>query len=504
MSVRTKLAGAADWVRKALAGEARETGVAFAEADTARWGIKPYYADDLLASKALRLSVYRDMLRDATVKAAYLSRVFPVMATDWDVRPADYDARRRPEADDPNVEAADFSRYVLKRLPGTGMLQLVASLARSLVDGFAIVEKVLAPIERGRWAGKVGLAGLKAKDVDSWDFEVDEYLNVVSLRQQVRGEWLSRDRTRFIVVSWLPCYENPLGQSEFRAAYRAFWVKDNAWKFRAIFLEALAKGRRKVVYPADQGESGRRNAEALLTKLQESLGYAIPSDLQVELVELATAPADVFASAIADCDKEITVGLTGATLQMLEGAETGALRATETHARTSRPWTWIVGEWIAAAIQSDLVGPLHGLNFALDEPPEFYWRWEKENSQAAAQALEALQRMGLKIPAWYVNEQFDVPTPEEDDEVLAPAAAASPFGPGAGLLGLPSSSAGMGLPSEPPPPDAGPAAMAGDGDPLSAAERRALARVPAANQALAEAILGQVRRKKAPRRSARF
>jgi hypothetical protein len=29
--------------------------------------------------------------------------------------------------------------------------------------------------------------------------------------------------------------------------------------------------------------------------------------------------------------------------------------------------------------------------------------------------------MGLKIPAWYLYEQFDVPPPEEEDEVLAPA-----------------------------------------------------------------------------------
>jgi len=498
VSARDQLAKAADWVARALRGQDRETGVAFAEADTARWGIKPYYADDLLASKALRLSVYRDMMRDATVKAAYLSRVFPVMATDWDVRPADYDARRRPDDDDPNVEAADFLRYVLRRLPGTGMLQLVFDLSRALVDGFAVIEKVLAPIERGRWAGRVGLAGLKAKDVDTWDFEVDEYLNIISLKQQVRGEWVTRDRTRFIVVSWLPCYANPLGQSEFRAAYRAFWVKDNAWKFRAIFLEALSKGRRKVVYPADQGDAGRQSAENLLTQLQESLGFAIPSDLQVDLVELATAPADVFASAIADCDKEIVVGLTGATLQMLEGAETGALRATETHARTSRPWTWIVGEWIAAAIQSDLVGPLHGLNFALDEPPEFYWRWTKQDAGPASETLERLQRMGVAIPAWYVNEQFDVPTPEEDDEILAPAAAtalASPFGAG-GLLGL---SGRAGLPPEPPPTETdAPAEFAGDAPAgaLSAAERRALARVPAANKALAEAILGQARRKK--------
>jgi len=481
VTLKTRLAGAADWVAKALRGEARETGVAFSRADTARYGIKPYYADDLLASKALRLSVYRDMMRDPVVKAGYLGRVFTVLATDWDVRPAGYDVRRPPAADDPNVEAADFARHVLTRLPGVGMLGLFWDLAQALVDGFAVVEKVLAPIERGRWAGKIGLAGLKPKDVDTWDFETDEYLNVTTLKQQVDGVWYDRPRDRFVVFSWLSRFANPLGQSEFRAAYRAFWVKDNAWKFRAMYLEALAKGRRRVTYPAEQGAAGLAAAEALLARLQESLGFAIPSDLQVELVDMATAPADAFSRGIADCDKEIVVGLTGATLQVLEGQETGALRATETHRRTSEPWAWVLGEWIAAAVQSDLVGPLHGLNFTLDDPPQFYWRWVKEGSPDAVTALEGLQRMGLRIPAWYVAEQFDVPLPEEDDEVLTPAAA-PPAGGGGMLFGN----------------TAAPAARFAEDPPetLGAAERRALARVPEANRALARSILGQVRRKK--------
>lgn len=86
VSVRAKLAGAVDWVTRALAGERPEVGVAFDRADMARWGIKPYYGDDLLKSKALRLSVYRDMLRDPVVKAGYLGRVFAVCATDWDLQ----------------------------------------------------------------------------------------------------------------------------------------------------------------------------------------------------------------------------------------------------------------------------------------------------------------------------------------------------------------------------------------------------------------------------------
>jgi len=471
-----------EWLSRGQA----EVGTVFSEVEWAKWGIKPYFADDLLRTKGCSLKVYRDMMRDPAVKAGVYNRVFPVMATDWDVRPANYDARRRSEEDDPDVEAAEFVRWNLARLPRAGTMQLFFDLSQALVDGFAVVEIVLEAVTRGQWVGKVGLKALKAKDVETWDFDVDSFLNVQGLKQQVLGKWEPRERERFIVFSWLPRFSSPLGQSEFRAAYRAFWLKDTAWKFRAIYAETIAKGRRKVTYPAEQGEAGRKNAEKLLERLQESLGFAVPSDLSMELLEMTLAPQAVFESLIADCDKEIILGLTGATLQVLEGAETGAFRATETHRKTSHPWVYVFGKFLAAAIQEDLVAPLHALNFALEEAPLFYWRWVDEGRQGESETLERFQRMGLKIPAWYVREKFDVPAPEEDDEILEPA----PAVPGMGAIfsnrGVPVSSFSGTAPGQ----------AAEFADPTGA-ERRALEKVPAAQRALARTILDQVRRKKA-------
>jgi phage gp29-like protein len=432
MSIREKIGAAAAWfadLAGGVKGEKRaegETGVAFIEAAWAKFGIKPYRADDLLKSKALRLVVYREMMRDPVVKAALRNRVYSVMTADWDVRPAGLDRRSKPDPADPRVQAADFIRACVATPKGRWP-KLLFDLSQALVDGFAVVEKVYAQIEDGPWAGKIGLAALKAKDVDTWDFDCDEYMNVTGLKQQVWGVWEERDRAKFIVFSWLPQFENPLGQSEFRAAYRAFWLKDMAFKFRAIYLETIAKGKQKVTYQADQGADGLKKAQKLLDVMQNSIGMAIPSDLAVEIVEYAVAPEQAFEAFQARCDREIVVGLQGAVLQMLEGENTGALRATETHRRTAEPWTAVFAAFVEAAIQDDLVADLVGKNFAGVEAPEVYFHWDREDQDQHSQVLERLQKMGLKIPAWFLYEQFNVPQPEPEDEVLEAPKPLSPF-----------------------------------------------------------------------------
>jgi hypothetical protein len=440
MNIRQKISGAAAWfadLAGGVKGEKRaegETGVAFAEAAWAKWGVKPYRADDLLKSKALRLSVYREMMREPVVKAAIRNRIFKIMVCDWDLRPAGYDRRRAMKPEDPRVRATDFVRAQLEN-PEDRWPKLLFDLTQSLCDGFAVVEKNFTVIEEGPWAGLVGLAGLKSKDTQDWDFDCDEFLNVKNLKQQVLGVWSDRDPKKFIVMSWLPQFENPLGQSEFRAAYRAFWLKDTVHKFRAIYLESLAKGKQKVTYQADQGADGLKKAKALLDLLQNSIGMAIPSDLQVEIVEMAVAPDSAFQNAIEGYDKEIVIGLEGAVLQMLEGSNTGAFRATETHRATSEPWTEVVAIFLKAAIQRDLVADLVRANFAGVEPPKIYFHWDGGAREASSVVLDRAWRMGVKIPAWHVYESLGIPKPEPEDEVLEPPTVTAGFGirdPGSG------------------------------------------------------------------------
>jgi hypothetical protein len=432
LTIRQKIGDAAAAVAGWFRAHSGETGVAFPETIWAKWGIKPYRADDLLKSKALRLETYREIMRDPVAKAAMYNRVFAAMTTEWDCRPAGYDRRKPLDAGDPNVQAAQFVRISLGQPKGR-WAKLLYDLSRALVDGFAIIEKKYEVLETGPWAGKVGIARLAAKDVQDWDFECDEYMNVTGLKQQVQGVWYDRDRARFIVFSWLPAFENPLGQSEFRACYRAFWLKDTCFKFRAMYAEWVAKGRRKVTYPADQGAEGLAKATKLLELLENSIGMAIPSDLQVELIEQAVAPDAVFENFIGRCDKELVTGLEGAALQMLEGDKTGALRATETHRQTTQPWLRVFAIFLEAVIQDDLVADLVDANFAGAEAPEIYFRWTGEDLEPLSRTLKILQEMGLRIPAWYLYEQFDVPQPETEDEVLEPRPVANPFGlPGRG------------------------------------------------------------------------
>lgn len=488
MSIREKLSGAISWLSGAT-GEKRaegETGIAFVESKWALWGIKPYRADDLLKSKALRLEVYRDLMREPVVKAAILNRTFAAMTLAWDVRVPGADRREKVLPDDPRKQAQEFIRNILGE-PEDRWPKLIFDLSQALRDGFAIIEKVYGVIEDGPFAGKIGVERLAAKDVDTWDFECDEFMRVTKLKQQVWGVWEDRDPSKFIVFSWLPAFENPLGQSEFRAAYRAAWLKDSTHKFRAMYLEVLAKARRKVTYQADQGADGLKKAQKLLDVMENSIGMALPSDLQIELLEVAVAPTEAFESAQARYDKEIVIGLEGAVLQMLEGSNTGAFRATETHRAVTEPWARVLGIFLQAAIQKELVADLVKLNFAgLAAPPKVYFRWTRADLADLAAILKTLVvDCGAKVPAWYIYEEFSIPQPEEGDEILerqaAPAFITAGTGNGERGTGKDENAAAM--------------ADAGDeADPRDELIARAVARAPEAYRSLFENLKKKARK----------
>ena len=388
----------------------------------ASWNLKPYAPDGLVSDRKKGTGLYRDMLREPYVKGAILKKILAVVTRAWFVQPGSDD-----EAD---AEIAAYVEWALKGARGLFRDDL-RKVLWALVTGVSINEMVFrGPTGRGRFGDKIGLEAIKDKDPDDFDFNCDDFGNVEDLVQFPHtSDEVTLDPEKFIIFSHLPIYGNPWGTSDFRAAYRAFWIKDVSWKFRAIFLERYGSPTVIVKFPADDEESAKK-AREIVQSWQNETGLAIPETLAVEILKNMTAGDDVYKSAMADLNNEIIIGIQGAVLHMLEGAKTGSRAATQTHAETASVFTDYLGAILEEVVNERLIRTLVDFNYDVRET---YPRWQfvkpKGDLKGRAEVLRiVVKEMGVPISLKQIREEFGIAEPEDGEELLSPPRAApSPF-----------------------------------------------------------------------------
>ncbi len=408
---------------------------------------------------------YPIMLKEPHVKSALLSKVFAVASLDIQVQAG---GDRGVDRD-----AADFVKYALKASKG-GTREIVKKiLMGGLIAGFSVSDKLRAPVKRGRWAGKWGLKELKSKDPENIQLLGDEFRNITGVRdRRTQDEF---HPSNFVIFQHLSLYENATGMSDLRAAYRAFWLKNTAWQLRAIGMERYGLPIMKGTYvPSDDAQ--RVELEAKLPLLRSQSWINLPEGAKVEALDIASRSQADFASAIADLNEEIVIGITGAFLQMLGGQVTDGRGDSKVHRGNAELLQWelaaAVGDIVTDQIVPDLVDP----NFEGAERPIVTFGGVNDNEMAASITIDqGLLNMQVPLSKAEVYQRYGRQEPTDDDDKLMPAAL------GAGPLGL---AAGGLLPSGPSPgvpqfdeqgnPVAGGAAAVASGPPIAIDKSKAI------------------------------
>lgn len=376
------------------------------------------YIDSVVGETAIMRAAYRQMMRDPTVKAALLSKLFSVASLDVSVNPA---------SDSPgDVRAADFVSHCLTRVHG-GLRGIAESiLLPGLVEGYSLCEKVWALEDRsGPWKGKVICKDLKAKDPDTYTLEGDAYKNVTTILAGAYNAYEEFDVRDFVLYRHLSMYSNATGMPDLRAAYRAYWMIDTAWKLRSIFLEKWATPYLVGKYkdPGDEND--------LRLSLEEAKGQnfvTVPDTVMIEAVDLSVKGTADFRDAILDLQHEVMLGITGAFLQAMEGVKTGARSIGEVHQSTAELLIWHLAKSLSDILQEQLVPDLIDFNFV---PGTGYPSLELGGINDAdllisTQVDEALQRMGLRLSEKDSYKRYRRSKPLDETDVLMPAMPAAP------------------------------------------------------------------------------
>ncbi len=247
---------------------------------------------------------YRRMLSDPQVKACLQTKKFAALSQSWEV----HAASESPE----DLQIAAFVRSALLNMRGS-VLDTLYDLLDALAFGVSLVEINYTLIETGPDAGRVGLASLKSKDPSGFTFETDAFANVLALRG-LDGAAYPPDK--FLRYCWLPLYESPLGQSDLKAAYKPWFVKQQLLKWWAKYLEKFGLPTVTGTYDPNRGYGPDQQREllAIVAQVHNESAVVLPSDMHLGLLETARAQAAGFAEAVEYLDRAIAKSILGQTL----------------------------------------------------------------------------------------------------------------------------------------------------------------------------------------------
>lgn len=382
---------------------------------TSKLKIYPYNPDDLVRAKGKGLKIYQDMAREPYIKAALHQKKARLLKVGWEIVPYS----KSPL----DVEIAAFVRWNLEtRLAGTFTGDLYGMLD-GLNNGFSVMEKVYGTAKRGPWARKVVIDNIKSKDPYFFDFETDEFGNL-GRSGLVLNNYRSQKKhlrvDKFVIFSYLSRYENFYGDSDLRAAYRAFWLKDTAWKLRAVYMERYAGNNLKGTYPKNDDAAKDKLIEIFQTWQQET-GIALPEGLDVEVLQLATSSKSEYEATINDCNREIQIGILGQTLTMDVGTRgTGSRALGQVHDGVRDDFVWFLDETLASEVNLQIVRPLVDYNYDTVNYP--WWTFKNREGFDGEKFSRTLLNLGkvrgLDIPVRWVKGKYRIPEPEADDEVV--------------------------------------------------------------------------------------
>lgn len=268
------------------------------------WKLLQYNPSDLLAKRGQ--ATFEAMLLDDQIVAAVSFKRDAVLSTGWKIEsPQDFGDDWPP------------TEFVRRRLAAVedGIEQAFRGMLSALPYGHSITEKTYEIIETGEDAGLIGIKSLKAKATHYLRYELDEFGNIVGIRND-------QDTLAFIdpakCILWAHgdnSFGNPYGKSELEACYRAYVLCNNSYRWLGLYLEKLGVPPWIVLYNPESlpDDQQRLDMQTLFRDIQSAASGAIPrankDDIEIWTPQNAGGVNTVFIPALEHLKKDIARAL---------------------------------------------------------------------------------------------------------------------------------------------------------------------------------------------------
>lgn len=222
------------------------------------------------------------------------------------------------------------------------------------------------------------------------------------------------------VVSWMYLFKN-------------YDVKD--W---VAFCEVFGMPLRLGKYSAAASEEDKKALMEAIYRLGSDAAGIVPDSTVIEFIESQkTTSVEIYEKLARYCDEQISKAVLGQTLSSDSGG--GSYAQGKVHNEVRHDLTAADAKALAVTIRRDIIKPLVEYNFGCNvEIPFFTFDYqEAEDQKETVEIYRTLVcDMGLKIPESHIYKKFNIPKPENGEEVLKPGTPANTGQPpeGDGLL----------------------------------------------------------------------
>lgn len=385
----------------------------------------PLDLDDYGRETSEMLLQYRELHRkEPSLRAAVDGKAAAVASLDMTVIPDD--------EDDPlSCRAAEFVQWTIERSP-CGADGLIYNMIRpAFVVGHSANEKIFKAHTESKWYGYTGIRTIKNRDTAHLELRLDAYRNILGIVNTVRG-LRTHEPNKLIWFTHAGMYDNPFGQGDVRAAWRACWLIDQAYKlwdfalkvYGAPFLNGTVK------------DPVRTNA--MLQALQQARGsgaIVIQDGDTVDVINMASATSfQAFEQAVNKYREEIFLSIRGSFLPFLVSANGGSDQKGDSavHKVASDSMEYLiakaVGRCLTQQLVPDLVRPNFGDRVGLPQIILGGVNWAETKQQ-----LDAADQVMAKtaISKKWLQRTSQIPPPDGPEDSIGGTPPAQPGQPGA-------------------------------------------------------------------------
>lgn len=359
--------------------------------------------------------------QDLHYHSAMGMRMAELVGHKWQVTPHVSNVNGKQVVTARDSEICEFVEQAIKNMDSDIETDIVAMMT-AIGRGFSLSEINFKKIDFGKYAGKIGLKNIKFREQRQFSFRFDEYGDFDIMQTDPDTGMIPKEKMIHIVSGWND--ENPYGKAI--AASCAFWVwiKQNGVKYWAIFGERFGTPLAKLDVPRNSYDDKvvQEQIKKIMNDVENATGIAVPDNMKLSFMEAVRNGEANFAGFVELANKEISKAIIGATLNT-DTSRTGGGSYALGKVHQDAMGIFFLFDMIAVAskLNIQLIRRLVDLNFAeVDGYPEFNWMsTDATTFITVSQGIEALTRVGVKIPSRYVNELLGIPVPREGEEVLS-------------------------------------------------------------------------------------
>ncbi len=353
-----------------------------------------------------QMELFEDMEeKDPHLFSQMQTRKLAVTGLDWEIQPFSDDERDKQIAEfvsDRLKGMENFSEAMLDMLDAIGKGISVMEIDWKYENGYNVIDDLTwVHSKKLTWDPMTDEMKICTKEYPSGiSFPENKF---VIHKYKARSGHLSR-MGLFRVVAWFYLFKN-------------FDIKD--W---VSFCELFGMPLRLGKYGAAASEKDKEELERALIRLGTDAAGIVPDSTQIEFIEAnKTTSNDGYERLARYVDEQISKAVLGQTLTSDSGG--GSYAQSKTHNEVRHDLTEHDARSLAATIRKYIITPLVEYNFGYDvEIPFFVFDvTEAEDLKELAEVYKTLAvDIGVKIPSDHVYKKFNIPKPEDGEEILVP------------------------------------------------------------------------------------